>query len=217
MILFFMLFKHFAACFCLFQWQTSGSTNTAKSSNIAAALTLKSEGGREGGWSKSWTPWSTRPCLYNWEAHLQAEGRRAAQSEHTGKGGESLHLWLEARAPGSPRRAAESYGGHGQTAHGWKAVCNQPPEAKRSLTSSGQERGICICTLSWFQLTVKSCLLLRSSPLPKTGPTLGSVVTNQHSSRTSCEICRCSSLHRCLKRLAESPWISEISVMCSQE
>lgn len=85
-------------------------------------------------------------------------------------------------APGDLRCTALCCTGHGQhkaqRCHGEPvgAIGSQPPQAKCSLAHAGQllpiERGLCLCTQGWFQLTPQDSVppaSLNMDPLPTLG------------------------------------------------
>lgn len=92
-------------------------------------------------------------------------------------------------------------GGHWQSA----------PEANCFLARAGRflqnERGLCLRTQGWFQLTLQGSVppeTWNMDRLPYTGPSVGSATANQISTTELVQKCYFSSLCRCLHRFL--PW-----------
>lgn len=133
-----------------------------------------------------WDGWITGPlqardpCLHNWKAcREKVEARKVSLQAQDW---ESLHLWLELVAPWGP----EVYSTLLQrtwTAQGWEVSWRtsggnwqSAPQAKCSLAHAGQllpiERGLCLRTQGWFQLTLQGSVppeSLNMDPLPTLG------------------------------------------------
>lgn len=131
-------------------------------------------------WMDNWAPTSTRPGLHNWEACWEKVGARKVSLQAQDQ--ESLHLWLEPAAPWGPE-VYSTLLHRTWTAQGWEVSWRtsggnwqSAPQAKCSLAHAVQllpiERGLCLRTQGWFQLTPQGSVPPESvnmDPLPTLG------------------------------------------------
>lgn len=180
----------------MFQWQTNGSMSMAKSSNIAAVWILKSErGGAIAGplWVQHPASTIERHTERKWEpetwAHRQGMGRGCICDWSPRPQG----AWSVQHTAAEDMASTRLRGGMEEEWGSWQSA----PEVKCSRAPTGQflqmERGLC---LRYTVLVSVNCAELCAfwvlknrhlvQPFAFTGPTLGSVIPNQHVTNNLC-------------------------------
>lgn len=161
--------------------------------------------------SDEWAGRTTGP-LQAWARGMKRDsGSQKIIAPKQAEDWESLHLWLEAvvepEVCSGSRLQMDSTRLGGVTENQWGGHGQSAAVAKCFLARAGRclqnERGLCLRTQGWFQLT-----LLGSVPpetwnmdrLPYTGPSVRSAIANQISTTELVQKCYFVSYCRCLHR-----------------